>query len=421
MRRGIKVVPISASAVALLLLCLPGIANQQVADQLKMAPVLQVDIRQFGYEVPKRIYSKGNQLSEEDVRGAFGDFQLPSLDFTDKTTLAVYFERYDTEARHLVLRLLLVDVRTGALRWQQEWPTKPLRWFRGPEDTQSSVLPVHQGQFLVHVNNTLKLYSPDFKLVLERELPVNVRDEAKTLHPAGGTGVAFLTAAGDTWAANVAPGGHVVVLTHIEGKKTTTEWVTVDDLKEVQSLTDTNSFFSESASERAVTAFYDKAVQIRTAEKEVRVLCDRTSCPAGSPLFLTNDEVLVEKHGDTQGFSVLSTHGDMLWSREGRFSCNGLLGGRRSLDGRRFALLFDICGRRAQFDGVKLPRGGEAILVYDRESRSIVFINRTPRIRFSGGGWHYALSPDGSYLAVRDETKVLIYAIPNKLEVVDSK
>jgi hypothetical protein len=88
------------------------------------------------------------------------------------------------------------------------------------------------------------------------------------------------------------------------------------------------------------------------------------------------------------------------------------LGARRSLDGRRFALLFSICSRRAQFDGVTLPRG-EAILVYDRESRSLVFAYRTARIQSSGGGWHYALSPDGSYLAVRDGTRISIYAIPN--------
>ena len=183
------------------------------------------------------------------------------------------------------------------------------------------------------------------------------------------------------------------------------EWLASNTLAKLRQQQETAGVVS--ASDDATVDKLAHCLQLQAVGESPRNLCCATSCWLGLPLFLSDTEVLSVYRN---GFSVLSTNGEKLWSREARDSKNGLIEDhKRSLDGNRFAISFRG-GRHTIFDRITIPNGHSEILVYDRPTRTQAFtLDLGPAF---GGQDDFALSPDGSAIAVLLGHLLRLYRIP---------
>jgi hypothetical protein len=416
-------------SVAIATLILPGLAiGRNAGDSIPIepAPNLKIDLRQLGYsEIP--LVFKGKTTAAA-IRMTFGDYAAPRLVFTDKHTLAIVYERLDPEPKQIAfgkdapqgqphLKALFVDSTSGRLLWRGDWPTQPLRFIRGRADTQSSIFAVHDGRFLVQADTSLKLYSSNFEILQERGLrfasPGN-----RSVASSATDNTSFLASAGDTWATLIAPEGRIALLNHIEGTSTTHQWIDVDTLKTVRTSKSDDQFDGLTASETAVADMYGHGITMRSVSGDSRILCDRSQCGYAVPDFLTNDELIASgnlpadnEENKREGFIVLAMNGTVLWSRSEFFSCNNVDGIFLSLIGDRFILSLNRCGSGKMFDGKQIKwRGGEALLVYDRETQKTVFVCQ---IKLKDWGtFRTALSPDGLTMAVLVGADLSIFNLP---------
>jgi len=122
--------------------------------------------------------------------------------------------------------------------------------------------------------------------------------------------------------------------------------------------------------------------------------------------FLTESEIVLV-HDD--GFSVFAPDGKDLWSLRSNCQKQHCLNVdvKTSLQSSRFVIsLFGY--RSASFDGIRVASGETEILVYDGSKR--LQVTHVPVGKTTD--FDFALSPDGSTLAILVGEVVRIYGIP---------
>jgi len=281
----------------------------------------------------------------------------------------------------IVLNALLIDWPSQTLRKHEEWETTPRRAISTIYDSQSLIFPLSDRTFLVHAGDQLLLYSVDGQVLRKRALPV-------------------LNSSGESWNVRVAPGGRKIVLRHMYQGLAENEWLDAQSFEVLARNTD--NFGLATASDYSVAVWQPRKLVLHGIGKDPEVICATGSCLISShALFLDDDEILLQSQN---GFRVLSSDGRVLWSRENpNITTSGLLGLESSITGNRFALQFSH-SRTISFDGFEL-RPENNLLVYDRDAQSAV-VSIHPK---KGNCCTYALSPEGRYLALFDQTDLLIY------------
>lgn len=377
--------------VALCLLFFSPQTNAQLQDSV---PVLKVDLRQFGYEV----------LTDEE-RNWLPNCGPNSILFTDKNTLAVYFVRRTNAPTPPVrrsagpsgvylLKAMFLDSSKGTFRTELSWPTNP-SWFRSeqpcwsysaPQYSRSSILAAHDGKFVVYAGRTLRLYSPDFKLLHERETDVRILDTT--------------------------PGGHRVYLRDESRPATTNEWIDVETFKEILSTTDNLPLTLVSASEGALVGFGRASLWYLPVGEKPRELCPAELCRGMVPsAFLSKEKILVSA---TDGFKMLTAKGDITgsWAFE-KFpgKKEGVRDLQVSLDRGRFAIMVDY-RRSLRIKNLELRRGTNIVLFSAETDVPISALHvEPPRNNGRYLDYGFALSPDGSRLALLDGPQISIYQL----------
>jgi hypothetical protein len=198
----------------------------------------------------------------------------------------------------------------------------------------------------------------------------------------------------------IAPAGHTIHLQRINNDNTANgQWIASDNLAKLHSQTEIAGVTS--ASDNAVVNKLAHCIQLQPVDELPRNL----SCPGqshlGLPLFLSDSEVLSVY---CNGFRVLSTKGQELWSREappGK-DRNVIAAHKRSLDGHRFAISLN---GPTIFDQVSIPNGKHGIVVYDSTKRlRVLFLPVSAE--------DFQLSPDGNILAILHGDNIGLYRIP---------
>jgi len=349
------------------------------------APVVEIHLRDLGYH-PTPGYRYGGTGIPRDLSVLYDD-DKKRLAFIDEKSLVVYISHFQPQSQKDGLpesrdmEALFVDTRSGALISRKTWPTIKRRWLNERWDTQARIMAVHGG-FLVHAGNSLMLYSVDQKK--KGELPLEI---------------------GSRWAAVVPPLGRTIHLQRIDGDEAEGDWFASDTLTKLRSQHEIEGITS--ASDQAVVTKLAHCLQLQAVGESPRNLCCSDPCRLGLPEFLSEAEVLSVYRN---GFSVLTTSGEKLWSQETPDGKNRFIESHtRSLNGNRFAL--SLRGdRHTVFDLVKVPNGELAIFVYDHSTRTQVFHLTLGRVAELV---HFALSPDGSTLALLVGETVRVYKIPS--------
>jgi hypothetical protein len=378
-------------------------------------PRLTVDLRSVGY-TPR---SEGSPLSNQEtfrrlnpiVNPSMFENYYPTPVFVDEKTVAVYFVRgeyddpRDEQNRRIVpkgvrFHVFLLDAATGAVIAKREFPTVFRRWFNRYWDTQSMLLPVGGGRFLIHANNRLMLFTGAFQLLAERDLP----EDAQVGNSGGFIVVPGTPRMGwkEMWAIFVAPAGRAMVLQHDLDNRYFLEWLNPDDLTTASSREAPAALVA--ASDNCVTYRWHRSVAVLPKEGAPITVCSAGKlCEGGIPWeFLDAEQLLVARQ---RSFLVFSLAGDILWSREGKIKGNAIWSARSSLEGNRFVI--DIEAEGESLFGEAQIKRGEDFLVYAADRRKLLF-----EARLTEGNGADALSPSGRSLAILDKTELAVYDIP---------
>jgi hypothetical protein len=119
----------------------------------KARPVLELDLRKYGYELPRFVWPSFVEFTDNDHLA----WAWVTVDPSPKPPVRP--KKYSPPPSHL--HVLIVDVQTGQMQGQREWPTPyaPVIF---------STLP--SGSFLSRTGNLLRLFSPKFELIWEQDL-----------------------------------------------------------------------------------------------------------------------------------------------------------------------------------------------------------------------------------------------------------
>ena len=384
------------TTLCFLLLAAAGVGGPAFAQSSSGGNPLQVqvDLRTVGYKPPE------DELSVKEFFAnptrAYDDHQ-PRMTFIDRRNLAIYFsDAVDEKAAKKSMpvsaealpsmQAFFVDGESGALISRKTWPTEKRSWFNERYDTQAQLLEV-EGGFLVHAGNSLALYSPDLRKIREMTLDAAVE-----------------------WAATVAPMGRTFFLERIDPavqQKAEGDWMASDTFERLRSL-DVYPGSVVSVSKDAIAGTLSKGVQCLDSQRvgeSPSHLCCGDPCGYGLPLFVAEDEVVSSY---SYGFRVLCTTGEVLWRREATDPRVHLIDDcERSMNGNRF-LIRAHWNKRVVFDQTSIPKGADAIIVYDRAERRQVFSVISKPVDVNG----LALSPDGQTLAVLSGTTLRLYRVP---------
>ncbi len=374
------------------ILCFAGLLMLAVAcaawsgspsnEESRSTAVLEIHLRDLGYQSMNEYHHIGAGIPRD--LSLLNDDDKKGLLFTDEKTLAVYVSHFQSATDGSMgqgtrdMEAFFLDFHSGTLISRKTWPTIKRRWLNERWDTQARIMAVHGG-FLVHAGNALVLYSADQEK--KREFPLAV---------------------GSRWAAVVPPMGRTIHLQRIDRDETEGTWLDSDTLTKLRSQREIEGITS--ASDDAVVTKLAHCMQLQTFGKLPRNLCS-DPCRLGLPEFLSDAEVLSVYRN---GFSVLSASGEKLWTREVPDAKNRIVEShQRSLDGSRFALSLRG-GRNTSFDGVKVPKGELAIVVYERSTRTEVFHVSIGRVAEPVA---FALAPDGSTLAILVGEMLRVYKV----------
>lgn len=355
--------------------------DQKQRHDANAQAVLEIHLRDLGYQHGQEGHPGGTEIPRD--LSTLNDDDKKRLAFIDDKTLIVYQSQYQPQSQKdgipesRSMEAFFVNPQTGVFISRKSWPTIKRRWLNERWDTQARIIAV-EGGFIVHAGNALVAYSTE----QEQGMKLTLED-------------------GPRWAATVVPQGREIHLQRIhDDNRAEGEWLNSNSLRKLREQNETAGITS--ASDEGVVIKLAHCVQLQNLGETPRNLYCEDPSHLGLPMFLTNSEVL-SVYG--KGFTVWSTSGKRLWSREisdGRPVDNQ----KRAMNGNRFGIL--VTGRLV-FDQISVPANHRAILVYDRAKQSQIFHailgREAERVDFE-------LSPDGTMLAVLVDDSILIYKIP---------
>jgi hypothetical protein len=333
----------------------------------------------------KEFFKTGNihQLESEDPH--------VRVNFISDETLAISWTRGpDSEVRWeepLFLKAVFIEVKSGAVRFRQDWPMHKRRRITSNADSEGRIFPVHGGRFIVHANGELLLYSTDYRLTQKLELAT----------PDGGY-----------WSVTVLPGGKQLFLCYESPQGITYSWLSADNLQTLRTepAPAKNARDVEFPFEEGFYIAVGKSLQAIPATEGPTITCEPFLCRNKAfPLLATvlNHQRVALLCSD--GVAIYTRGGQLIWSKSGTDVGEGF-GLAESLSTNILAL--STFGEKgATLDGHPMPAGANYFL-YDSDSPNLLFYLHLSREWESAD----ALSPNGSKFAVLSGNQLQIYEVP---------
>jgi hypothetical protein len=342
-------------------------------------PLWSFDLSASGYQ--------GGETTRDSV------FSISSLNegiaFTDNGTVVAYFvtkaeapelsNRKDAKvASPFHLRAVFGDISGRKITSTNDWPTRAF---------PSWLMPTADGKLIIRTGESLQLYSSQFSLIKERSLEASGRRF-------------------ESWHVKGSPSGKVLWLDHEEGGSN----VEVLDSSSLQRLSAweqeaLGSWFSVSDHAIAKSPVNGRQqVIVKNLGGQWRVLYDAGPGGCSSEPNFVSDNMLIT--GPCGSVGLISTSGEVLMKDKipkGEHIEGDVAPSRNG----KMAAVSLMRTKGGAFD-TSIRRSSTTVLVYDLERRSVVLrveVNPLPK-----SSYHFALSPDGAFLAVMTDSTVKIYA-----------
>jgi hypothetical protein len=341
-------------------------------------PLWSFDLSASGYQ--------GAETTRDSV------FSISSLNegiaFTDSGTVVAYFvtkaetpelsNRKDAKlGSPFHLRAVFGDISGRKITSTNDWPTRAF---------PSWLMPTADGKLIIRTGDSLQLYSAQFSLVKERSLEASGRRF-------------------ESWHVKGSPSGKVLWLDHEEGGSN----VEVLDSSSLQRISAweqeaLGSWFSVSDHAIAKSPVNSpQQVIVKNLGGQWRVLYDAGPGVCSSEPNFVSDNMLIT--GPCGSVGLISTSGEVLMKDKipkGEHIEGDVAASRNG----KMAAVSLMRTKGGAFD-TSIRRSSTTVLVYDLERRSVVLrveVNPLPK-----SSYHFALSPDGAFLAVMTDSIVKIY------------
>jgi hypothetical protein len=383
-------------AVTLVLIA-PGTA--QHARQTKLPapqPRWTVSLANYGWTSGK---GESNRKFFRDISVG----KLMALDpaikllFISEDVLVAYSTvRTGSDWRTASRRLEADFIRTsdGNLLAVRKWPST-IRKDLSDADTESRIIALGGGRFLVDVNGTLMLYGSDLSLIRE-----------KKLEPFGPT---------EMWGVQRIADGREIFLRHetsiCPGRDYCLpeyEWRDAETFRLLSKAVgdDSHGRGVRGAEDGAFIAWSSPGYSIFRPDQPPRKICGYPLCSKVIIDAATSSNYLVVS-SCLDGIGVVDQQRGLLWfdapSKEDLLNLSfGVVGA--SLSGGRFAVWVSAI-KKGMFDSVLVYSSG--LFIFDIDSPKHVF-----ELPEHPGGGQFALSPNGKALATLDDNGLRLYDIP---------
>lgn len=376
--RGLTCFVLVALAASLSLL--GGVATAQRPAEPK--PLWQINERKLG--VPRTLPDVVFQIVV--LHGRFG--------FQNNNTLFISWITPDGPLPHVPMRasptpavlvpshlhVLFLDAKTGTRLRERELSVPS-----GPTDL---FIP-HSGNLLVQAGSSLKLYTPDFVLLNQADLPVNF----------------------GSFGSQISPDGRSILVCSRQGFSSKTAIVDADDLKSLGSLPD---------GQQCPVQFGDDSFLFNTSNGHNALQSTIQSWenePHNPTLRVAGDPALVRLlNGDA--FMVANGNRMEVRTIDGKLLMTDTLPKKQGFAPTtaaeaRDSTIFAVETTRLtlQIEAIPIPvpmhlPSGYQIAVYNLKENRRIFAIKT------GGIYQYALSPDGSLFATLSNGWVRVYKLP---------
>ena len=322
---------------------------------------------------------------------------MTSLWFIDNNTVVATFvtsegkvglSRHDRSDPNLPvqLRAIFLDASNGRVMSTQAWPS---------ESRFAGIVATNGGSFITQRGVVLTRYSPDAQEVGRLSLPPIQQDLLG-------------------WAAHTSPTGRNILFgIHNLHTRDQTSWVWVDasSLEVVRSWTDAQSGsvgISDNSISMIACSFYpyrcDPSVELRSLATEWKTIAPIDRRPQSSPRFVNDDTIFISGHP----WKLLQTDGTTVFTESAPFEGSMAI---RSASGQRFMVPF--FQSKGGFPALDISAHGElkTIAVYDAP-----FHTRSYKLKMIGptikDDTQFALSPDGSLLAILYDESIYLFHLP---------
>jgi hypothetical protein len=349
------------------------LALTQCSSGQTASPLWTLELKGSGYPPAESWRDTHLSLKSSSEGIAFIDDGTVVAYFVTKADVTELSNRNDPKlGSPFRLRAVLGDISGRKIGSTRDWPTR---------EFQSWLVPIADGKIIVRAGNSLQLYSSEFTMLKEK--------------PLQGDG---------SWYTEASPSGRTIWLDnegHGRSRIQVLEASTLDELSAWDEML-LGGWFSVSNHAIATrTPQHPERVAIRNIGDAWRVLYEAPVC-VSEPRFV-NDEMLIAGPCDT--VSLISTGGDILMKdkiprgahleRDVAVSRNG-----------KMAAVSLMRTRGGAFD-TALLRSETTVVVYDVELRNVAFTAKVEPLPKSS--YHFALSPDGAFLAVMTDGIEKIY------------
>jgi hypothetical protein len=315
-----------------------------------------------------------------------------SLWFTDNDTLVATFvsregsgelSTRDGSNSNLPLRLrpVFLDAATGKVLATPDWPT---------ESRDSSIIAVHNGQFVTQGGNELTLYTPDRKPLKNLKLPPLTEDD---------------------WIAHPSPTGKNILFLPPGGGAVSWLWLETDTLQVLHSWKDTHSGDVAVADDKMAMVTCTWTFDCKHYIEVRGITTDWKTIALGSsqsfPQFVNEDMIFLSEDNTR----LVQADGKVVFVEDAPFQKCWWGGAFPSAGGRRFVV--PRCTGKGAISSLDI--GGHTvlkeILLYDAPfyTRSYVLELKGPKIKDLT---LLAVSPDGLRLAVLNDDSVEVLQLP---------
>jgi hypothetical protein len=388
-----------ALIIPVLLVCLGPCGHSQASDAHR--PNWSKELKGYGWTAPK----------PESNKAYFRDFSLGKLAATDINSRIVFVkndvivayhtkqEGQDWRTASRCLQAFFINANDGALLTTLEWPSIT----RGSEsdliDSESRLIPVSDGRFLVLANRTMMLYRDNRELLKKKKLES--------------------VESGDLWSVQSVANGDKIFLRHQSAAEQQTDyfWLTSDTLLPFSQMPGPRgpnfSVQATAGDDFVITTvgFSGPGITTGIAKASVdgstKIICSEQFCREAGGDATSLHTVAVSGR---RGFGIVDTEHGLLWSKQipSGSNANDFQFGRAraAMSAQEFAIWMTSMHPET-FDGVRVGKT-PTLLVYDASSGRLLF---SIPIQRKSGNFDFALSPDGTRLAIFDGANLSLYTI----------
>ena len=361
-----------------------------------------VDLAKLGWAPPRSVSN----------REFFKDFTLAKLLALDENTRVVFLSEDTIAVYHTkqegknwlsaprAMQSFFIRAKDGSLISTQRWPVGLRKSMDGMVDSEARLIPLYGGLFLVFANGTITLYGPKLDLLKQ-----------KKLEPA---------ASSDSWSVQSTDNGKGIFVRHesLSKRLVTYSWLDSDTLEVEYQLPPypwqyTYRGFpmqgAVRASGSAVFGGLGSGIQMIDRDQRVKTICGDPLCQETGALHVLSSRYM--GWSGRSGIGMIDIEqGGLTWSKSAapqyRHNVFEFSEMQSAMSGTKFAM-WVVANRKASFDEVEIKP--VTILVYDfarlEDSPAVI------RMKSVRSDWDFALSPNGTKLALFDGATVQIYSL----------